>query len=308
MTMKPATDRGRGSRHRTLVIGLCVALSLAVYAAGIALYFAAQRGPAEYVKNHRSPVQLDAFVRTISMDPSSGDLGLRVEVRPGPGLVGSDGVSVTRPVGIDIVGGTGTASHRYGAGDRIGPIDVTIGTAGNFNSYPFDSYKSLFAVVASTSSQGSTLQGSTPSAAPTHFTFDGTLSGYHVTFKPLPRENADANTLALGLSIRRAPLTGTFAILIVGLQALLATAAAALALFIWSRHRRVEIAMLTWLVAMLFAIVPLRNAMPGAPPIGALVDVVIFFWAVTIIALSMVSVLVMWLLQPRRPNEPAADA
>jgi hypothetical protein len=42
--------------------------------------------------------------------------------------------------------------------------------------------------------------------------------------------------------------------------------------------------------------------MPGAPPIGAEVDVIVFFWVVTVIALALVSILVTWLRQPPAPK------
>jgi hypothetical protein len=126
--------------------------------------------------------------------------------------------------------------------------------------------------------------------------FDGTLSGYRVKAGPTNIARAaaftDANALVLQLSITRAPVTAAFAILILFLQALLAVAAASLAIVVRKRNLHVEGVMLTWLAALLFAIVPLRNAMPGAPPIGALVDVLIFFWAVTVITLSLVVVLI----------------
>ncbi|HWC37055.1 MAG TPA: DUF4436 family protein [Acidimicrobiales bacterium] len=68
------------------------------------------------------------------------------------------------------------------------------------------------------------------------------------------------------------------------------------------RHRRVEIPMLTWLAALLFAIVPLRNAMPTSPPIGAEVDVIVFFWAVTVITVALLSILITWFRQPQAPS------
>ncbi len=236
-------------------------------------------------------------MRTISIDPNKGDLMLRVEVRANGSLLGSDGVSVTRPVSLDIVGATGTASYRYAAGDRISPVEVTIGMSGDVNSYPFDSYHSPFGVVATASPPTSNEPGPAPPAPPTLLAFDGTLSGYQVTAKPIT-DHAQPDLLRLDLSINRAPLTRAFAILILLLQALLAAAAAALAIVVWTRHRRIEITMMTWLAALLFAIVPLPSAMPGAPAIGALVDELVFFWAVTIIAMSLLSILIQWIRRP----------
>ena len=44
-----------------------------------------------------------------------------------------------------------------------------------------------------------------------------------------------------------------------------------------------------------FALVPLRNAMPAAPPIGALSDIISFFWAEIIVAVCLVAGVVTWL-------------
>ncbi len=128
--------------------------------------------------------------------------------------------------------------------------------------------------------------------------FDGTLSGYRVNGNPLRTDSSEDNLLALDLTVKRAPVTTAFAILMLVLQGILAIAAAALAGFVIRGHRRVEIPMLTWLAALLFATIPLRNAMPSAPPIGAEIDVLVFFWVVTVISLSLVSILVTWLRQP----------
>ena len=296
-----------GGRHRLrrLLLGaLAVAVVVALYATGLTFYFAAQhRASAIVFKNENSPPDhLAALARTITFDPNKGDMVVRVEVRPSGNLAAADGVSVNRPVSIDVVGGTGKASYRYNAGDRIAPVDVTIGLNGDVNSYPYDSYQSGFAMDATAGpAPDAAQQGAAPAVAPTVLEFDGALSGYRVKTASLPTNPEDVNVLALDLTVKRASVTVAFAILMLVLQGLLALAAAMLAIFIIRRHRRVEIPMLTWLAALLFAIVPLRNAMPTAPPIGAEVDVIVFFWAVTVITVSLLSILITWLRQPPAP-------
>jgi hypothetical protein len=49
---------------------------------------------------------------------------------------------------------------------------------------------------------------------------------------------------------------------------------------------------LGWMAATLFALVGFRNAAPGLPPIGSLIDYCAFFWAEAIITLSLVLVIV----------------
>ena len=44
----------------------------------------------------------------------------------------------------------------------------------------------------------------------------------------------------------------------------------------------------TWFTAMLFAVVPLRNILPGAPPPGAWIDQVLVLWVIVALVSSMV--------------------
>jgi len=44
---------------------------------------------------------------------------------------------------------------------------------------------------------------------------------------------------------------------------------------------------LGWMAATLFALVVVRNAVPGSPPIGSLFDYAAFLWAEAVIAVSV---------------------
>jgi uncharacterized iron-regulated membrane protein len=74
--------------------------------------------------------------------------------------------------------------------------------------------------------------------------------------------------------------------------------------------------MTTWYSAMLFAVVPLRNALPNAPPFGAAVDVRVVLWVIVVLVLSMLIYITCWWRhlapeqpeQPEQPEEPAKSA
>lgn len=60
-----------------------------------------------------------------------------------------------------------------------------------------------------------------------------------------------------------------------------------------------------FLIGVLFALPPLRNALPGNPPSGSLVDFAAFYWAVGIVALTLVAMVGSWNIRVRRaPQEP----
>ena len=51
---------------------------------------------------------------------------------------------------------------------------------------------------------------------------------------------------------------------------------------------------LTWYAAMLFAVVPLRNILPGAPPPGAWIDILLVMWVIIGLVASMLVYVVVW--------------
>ena len=66
---------------------------------------------------------------------------------------------------------------------------------------------------------------------------------------------------------------------------------------VFAGHRKIEIGMFSFLGALLFAFPALRNSQPGTPPIGTMSDFLAFFWAEVIIALSLLSVVLRWIIR-----------
>ena len=75
-------------------------------------------------------------------------------------------------------------------------------------------------------------------------------------------------------------------------------ALAGLALFVAVQtvrdRRKFQPPMTTWYAAMLFAVVPLRNALPDAPPFGSWVDVTIVLWVIVVLVISMLLYIAWW--------------
>jgi len=41
---------------------------------------------------------------------------------------------------------------------------------------------------------------------------------------------------------------------------------------------RLELSVASWITAMLFALLPIRGFLPGDPPVGSWIDILVFFW------------------------------
>ena len=50
----------------------------------------------------------------------------------------------------------------------------------------------------------------------------------------------------------------------------------------------------TWYAAMLFAVVPLRNILPGSPPAGAWIDQAVVIWVLIGLAAALVLYVIAW--------------
>ena len=75
----------------------------------------------------------------------------------------------------------------------------------------------------------------------------------------------------------------------------------------WSvatRRRPIEATMASWFGAMLFALIPLQGFMPGAPPVGAWIDVFVFLWVEITLLTSMGVFIISWLRYREVPSYP----
>ncbi|MEU7165152.1 DUF4436 family protein [Streptomyces morookaense] len=106
--------------------------------------------------------------------------------------------------------------------------------------------------------------------------------------RPAAKELGTGLQLRLRRSISNI-LLAWFMMVVMWLMALAVLVGARLAA--WYRHGMAWSA-LSWMAATLFALVALRKAAPGDPPIGSAFDYAAFFWACLIIAASVVYVVV----------------
>jgi hypothetical protein len=60
---------------------------------------------------------------------------------------------------------------------------------------------------------------------------------------------------------------------------------------------KLELSVASWMTALLFALIPLRGFLPGSPPLGSWIDVLVFFWVELILMLSVAAVVATILLR-----------
>ena len=143
---------------------------------------------------------------------------------------------------------------------------------GNVRDYPLDRYVSVTTLAASEKTQNGAER-----SLPIHVTaWEGVL-GFDVTAKSIATQQSDE--LQLQFSVHRTGAVSFFGLAIYGAMLVIMFCALIVGSLVFLGVRRIEVTLIGALGAMIFALPAVRNALPGAPPLGVRADVLIFFWA-----------------------------
>lgn len=161
---------------------------------------------------------------------------------------------------------------------------ATIEARGDANSWPFDSYRSK--PVKADAIVGS---GDARSLMPAEVLFSGGIEGWDIHIDEV---QGQPSASVVALQRNRGTLAFDLGIVLVLISL------PALAMFVAVEtlmgKRKFLPPLTTWFAAMLFAVVPLRNFLPGAPPPGAWIDQAIVLWVLIGLVSAMAMYIVSW--------------
>jgi Domain of unknown function (DUF4436) len=260
-----------------VVIGCVMVTTVVLYVDGAA----SQRIPA-----HGAPASAGTTVTldVVSISNNYSELVGDLIIRPGPALVdpATDGLKQDLTVAVTSV--TTPVRRTYSKGMLPGVFPVPLTLARDVERWPFDTYYTGPITVTLFTGTGQVAERA-------NVTFVDRLAGWKVQ---VVRVN-NANALApYEIQLQRSASTMVFAIVI--LCIFVAIAAVGLFVAIWTTRdpRRFQSPMTTWYAAMLFAVVPLRNALPGSPAFGSWIDLTIVLWVLVALVVSMLLYIAAW--------------
>ncbi len=173
---------------------------------------------------------------------------------------------------------------KFPKGQTPASIDATVEAHGDADRWPFDTYttKPLTADVLIGSGDDRTVQ-------PAEVRFSGQIEGWNVNIE---RTDGDKPGSIITLSRHRGTLAFDLGVCLV----LIALPAMAMIVAIETilGRRQFLPPLCTWFAAMLFAVVPLRNILPGAPPPGAWIDQAIVLWVLIALVSAMGIYIIAW--------------
>lgn len=133
-------------------------------------------------------------------------------------------------------------------------------------------------------------------SVPVAVDFYGSIPGMKIEAAKSP--DSDDDYVGIDMKVGRSSTVIFFSLFITFLMWGATIAVALLVLSVILRGRKIEVGMFSFLSALLFALVAVRNSQPGVPPIGVFSDFISFFWAEVILALCLLTLVFTWLLRP----------
>ena len=220
----------------------------------------------------------------VSIQNNYSELVADLIVKPGPDLLDPATDGLKQDLTVAVTSATTPIRRTWSKGMLPGVFPVPITLARDVERWPFDSYYtgpitvSLF-----------TAAGELPERA--NVTFVDRLTGWKVD---VHRVN-NAHALApYEVDLQRSPSTMVFAIVILCIFVAIAAVGLFVAIQTVRDPRRFQSPMTTWYAAMLFAVLPLRNALPGSPSFGSWIDLTIVMWVLVALVVSMLLYIGAW--------------
>jgi len=230
-----------------------------------------------------------------SLDPVKGEAVLRLQFEPQHSLLDKEDVLINA-VTVYTNSTSGKSEITYKKGESMQPLDVNMFLQGDSSQFPWDRYTGLLWVCIA-SQKGIDGKLSSWSAVPFSLDLKTGITGFKIEANEIKQKDRSFSTAEIAFKVERSNSSRGFSVFIMVLIGLLTLAAFLAGFAVIVGGRKIEMSMLGWLGGMLFALLPLRNAMPGAPPIGCLADYMSFFWAEAITAATLIAIALTWVFR-----------
>ncbi|CAM3335605.1 DUF4436 domain-containing protein [Mycobacterium colombiense] len=289
----PAAASGRRKRRRVIAIA-AVAGFVAVYVLSLfGVHLLAQTAGPLKPPDLNATSDTVVLVRLEKLDTVANRLTVKVLVIPEESMFDKrlDVLKTDTAVRMDPPNDLGDL--QYPAGKSPAQVATTIEARGNPNNWPFDSYST-----DTLSADVLVGQGDARRYIPARVEVTGGLDGWDVGVQRVGEASQDsdrADNVIITLHRAKGPLIFDLGICLV-LFALPALAFAVVIQVALGRRKFVP-PFVTWFAALLFAVIPIRNFLPGAPPPGAWIDQVLVLWVLIALVAAMALYMLTWYRQ-----------
>ncbi|GBG36965.1 DUF4436 domain-containing protein [Mycobacterium montefiorense] len=282
-------------RHLLLSVGILVAF-LAVY--GLSLFgfhLLARSGAPIKAPDLNATDDTVVLVRLEELKTVANRLTVKVLVIPQDSMFDKrlDVLKTDTAVRMDPANDLGDL--QYPAGKSPAQVATTVEAHGDPNNWPFDAY-----TTDTLSAEVLVGTGDARQYVPARVEVTGALDGWDVSVEHVGEASQDSerpDSAIITLHRAKGPLIFDLGICLVLFS--LPALAFAVAIQIALGKRKFVPPFVTWFAAMLFAVIPIRNFLPGAPPPGAWIDQALVIW----VLIALVGAMGMYMLTWYRQSE-----
>ena len=269
--------------RRTLLIATMLVLCAFVYGLVVVRFDLSEEPGEQQFGVPANEARIELYLQPMIIDPVNETMEVRIST--GPALLDVDTPTTIADRDLVLMIERGSNTERVQIRAHQPFPEVTFGFDlhdGSIRDYPLDNYVSVIRLACFEAGH----EG--PGAAlPAHvMSWEGVL-GFSVHGQEVAASRA--GELQLRFSVNRTGAVKFFGLLAYCGMIVLAMCALTAGTLVFVGIRRIEVTLLGALGAIVFALPVMRNALPGAPPLGVRADVLMFFWAelVAVIALSL---------------------
>ncbi|OMC14686.1 DUF4436 domain-containing protein [Mycobacterium sp. SP-6446] len=269
---------------RLRIVGLVVVF-VAAYITTMTLY--ARSGCGCPIQLTQGQPAADGTTVTINFDELQsvkGVLNANVTVTPGPDLLDQRTGGLKEDLGVRVHSAAMPTKREWSKGTVPGVFSVALPVVGDPSDWPFDRYDSGPVTV-------DLFRGAAEVPERTWVKFVDRVPGWRLD---IPVGSKAGVPEPYRVELHRSPSTAVFAAVMVAVLIALAGVGVWVAAQTARDRRLFQPPMTTWYAAMLFAVIPLRNALPDAPPLGSWIDVSVVLWVIVALVGSMLLYLSCW--------------
>jgi Domain of unknown function (DUF4436) len=264
--------------------GIGLVVFIAAYVASIVLYVNDGMGRPRQIAE--SPPSSDGTTVVVDAEDIQSDNSLLVAnytISPAPQLLDTVTHGLKDDLSLLVTSAVSASKHTWPKGTLPDGFRVSLALNGNAADWPFDRYKSGPITVHLMSGPAQ------QPLIPTVIMVDRLL-GWKID---VSHDRSDLFA-PYRLDLYRTTSTVAFGVVILAVLITLAGVALVVAVQTARDRRKFQPPMTTWYAAMLFAVMPLREALPDAPPFGSWIDVTIVLWVIVVLVISLVIYITSW--------------
>jgi hypothetical protein len=236
-------------------------------------------------------------LRLEELKPVANRLSVNVLVYPGISAYDNRFDVLATDVAVRLYPTSDLGDLHYPKGKAPAQLSTTVEAHGDPGNWPFDSY-----VTEPISADAFVGSGEGLKKVPARVEVTGSLDGWDISVNRLKDPAAlptsrgtDTGNVVITLRRAKGPLIFDLGIILVLIS--LPTLALMVAVPMALGRRKFLPPFATWYAANLFAIVPLRNILPGAPPPGSWIDQAIVQWVLIALVTAMSLYIFAWVRQ-----------